>query len=249
MARKYDRHKAFVLHSTAWRETSLVIDLFTETGGRIAVIAKGAKRANSSLRAATLLFQPLQVSFTGNNELRTLVAADWQGGQSMPEGLGLFCSYYMNELILKLIVREDPHPQLFAAYEKALYALSSQLTTEQFELTLRRFEWALLKEAGYAADLSHDQRDAPVVDGQRYRVTAGAQPFYLGSVSGRQTLAANEFDGSALRSVIEALESDAVQVTAEALQSCKLLLRSMLSVPLEGRVLSTRQILLELQKL
>jgi DNA repair protein RecO (recombination protein O) len=249
MARKVERQRAFVLHSTAWRETSLVIDLFTLNSGRIAVVGKGAKRANSNLRAATLLFQPLNVSFSGQNELRTLVAADWQGGQPMPEGIGLFCAYYMNELILKLVVRDDPHPELFLAYEAALSKLVHVTGAEQVELTLRRFEWSLLKQAGYAVDLAHDQRDAPILPGQRYRVLPGAQPFYTGAVSGRASLAVNEYDGAALLSVLDALESEAPVVSTDALQLSKVLLRSMLSVPLEGRKLSTRQILLDLQKL
>ncbi len=248
MGRKYDRQTAFVLHSTAWSETSLVIDLLTQYAGRVSVIAKGAKRANSSLRAATLLFQPMLVSFSGQNELKTLVAAEWQGGHLMPEGMGLFCGYYMNELILKIIGRDDPQPQLFQAYSTALHSLNGN-APEQLELTLRRFEWALLKEAGYAADLTQDQRDAPIVAGQRYRVNPGSQPFCLGSVAGKTTLPANEFDGLSLQLAQQALESNDRQASAEALQSCKLLLRSMLSVPLEGRRLSTRQILVDLQKL
>jgi DNA repair protein RecO (recombination protein O) len=249
LERKMERQRAFVLHSTPWRETSLVIDLITEHHGRIAVIAKGAKRATSSLRAATLLFQPLQVNVSGQNELKTLTAAQWQGGQSMPEGLGLFCAYYMNELLLKIVARDDPHPGLFAAYAAGLEQLAQSLTAMQYELTLRRFEWSLLKAAGYAANLARDHRDAPTVAGQRYRITPGSEPFYVGSIAGKTQFAVNEFDGAVLQSALEVLESNAGQVSAQALQSCKVLLRGMLSVPLDGRTLSTRQILMDLQKL
>ena len=75
---------AYLLHSTPYRETSLIVDLFTREHGRIAAVAKGAKRPHSSLRAALLQFQPLKVSYTGRNELRTLTAAEWAGGSIAP---------------------------------------------------------------------------------------------------------------------------------------------------------------------
>src|SRR5690606_4123828 len=103
---------AFLLHSTPYRETSLVVDLFTRDHGRVAAVAKGAKRPRSALRAVLLQFQPLVATWSGNRELRTLTGAEWTGGLPSPQGDALLCAFYLNELMMRLLPREDPHPAL-----------------------------------------------------------------------------------------------------------------------------------------
>lgn len=144
---------AFVLHATPWRETSLIVDLLTRSYGRIGVVARGAKRPRSALRAVLLAFQPLTVSWSGRAELRTLVAADWVGGLPAPQGSALLSSFYLNELIVRLLPREDPHPELFDAYLEAVGALGHGLAIEP---SLRRFERSLLEKIGYGTDLQRD---------------------------------------------------------------------------------------------
>ena len=90
-----DRHEqtAFLLHAIPYRETSLVVELFTREQGRIGAIAKGARRRQSALRPVLMPFQPLRVVWSGRNELRTLIAAEWAGGMVAPDGDALICSF------------------------------------------------------------------------------------------------------------------------------------------------------------
>ena len=99
---------AFVLHSYPYKETSLIVDLFTRDHGRVAVVAKGAKRPLSKLRGVLQTFQPLSVSWSGKSELRTLIDAEWVGGMLPIERNALLCGFYLNELLVKLIARDDP---------------------------------------------------------------------------------------------------------------------------------------------
>ncbi len=92
---------AFLLHSIPYRETSLMVDLFTREHGRIAAVAKGARRRHSALRSVLMPFQPIRVVLTGRNELRNLIGAEWSGGLVAPDGDALICSFYMNELLIK----------------------------------------------------------------------------------------------------------------------------------------------------
>ncbi|MEI6468982.1 MAG: DNA repair protein RecO, partial [Betaproteobacteria bacterium] len=107
---------AFVLHSIPYKETSLILDVFTRQFGRVALIAKGAKRPHSALRPVLLQFQPLQIHFTGRGELMTLTKSEWMGGVVPLIGDALLCGFYMNELIVKFLAREDAHETLFDDY-------------------------------------------------------------------------------------------------------------------------------------
>ena len=143
----------FVLHSYVYKESSLVVDVFTRDYGRVALVAKGAKRPTSRLRGVLQTFQPLSIGWTGKSELRTLTTAEWIGGMIPLENSALLYGFYLNELLLKLTAREDPHHLLFDHYVKALNRLA---TSESAQTVLRIFELALLKETGVAADLSID---------------------------------------------------------------------------------------------
>lgn len=225
----------FVLHTLPWRETSLIVELLTRNHGRIGCVAKGAKRNGSKLRGVLHAFQPLHVGFSGRHELRTLTSAEWLGGMAAPQGDGLLCAFYLNELIVRLLPRDDPHPLLFDGYAQALVALG---LGESIEGTLRRFEWMLLREIGYALDLAVDADERPIDTGRRYALLPGrgfvaADPAEEGG-----------FSGATLRD-IAAERYDSARTLAEA----KRLTRSLLARHLDGHVLKTRQILLDLHKL
>lgn len=236
---KVDHQAAFLLHSVPYRETSLVVDLFTRDYGRVAAVAKGARRPHSSLRGVLLQFQPLAEGWTGRNELRTLTAAHWVGGMASPQGDALLCAFYLNELLMKLLPREDPHPGLYEGYVQALLDLGEGAPLDD---TLRRFEWVLLRETGYAPDLSCDMADEPI-DSERFyrwRPSAGfvaADPAALGGTAGLvsgetlQSLAAGNFE------------------SARARTQAKYLTRAILAHHLDGATLNTRQILIDLHKL
>ena len=139
---------AFVLHRYDWSESSLILEMFTRRHGRVAMAAKGAKRPHSSLRPVLLPMQPLHVSFSGETEVRTLKTAEWIGGQAMPSGQALLTGYYVNELVLRMLAREDPHETLFDGYAE-LIALIGAEGVAATQAALRAFELLLLKETGH----------------------------------------------------------------------------------------------------
>jgi DNA repair protein RecO (recombination protein O) len=173
---------AFVLHSYPYKETSLIIDLLTRDFGRVAVVAKGAKRPMSKLRAVLQTFQPLQTAWSGKSELRTLIDAEWVGGMLPLERTALLCGFYLNELLVKLLARDDPHPALFDQYVATLNELAHG---EPAQIALRKFERALLKETGVAADLSRSTTTRAfvepaadyVVDPEKGARGAGGRPL------------------------------------------------------------------------
>ena len=149
---------AFVLHATPWRETSLLVKVFSRDHGILLMAAKGAKRPYSGLRAVLSVFQPVQLSWAGRNEVRTLMHAESVGALNIA-GQTLMSCWYMNELLLKTLAREDPHPQLFDAYDQALRQLALGTSTNN---VLRKFEWLFLQETGYGADEPMPDFDDPI---------------------------------------------------------------------------------------
>ncbi len=124
---RQDAQPAFVLHTYPFRETSLVAEVFTRNAGRVGLVARGARRPRSALRGLLMAFQPLLLSWAGKSELRTLHKAEWQGGIPQLQGVGLMCGFYLNELLLKFLARDDPHDALFTFYHEAIVALAQRL--------------------------------------------------------------------------------------------------------------------------
>src|SRR4051812_22703035 len=154
---RQDSREAFVLHNYPYRETSLIVEAFTRAFGRVSLLARGARRPRSPMRGVLLSFQPLLVSWFGKGELRTMARAEWVGGQPLLQGEALLCGFYLNELILRLLPREDPHEALFLQYRSALQQLASVSTgSGDSGPVLRAFEKSLLKELGYAMVLDRD---------------------------------------------------------------------------------------------
>ena len=145
--------QAYVLHSYPYRETSLLVETFTRPFGRVTMIARGARRPRSALRGVLLSFQPLTLGWFGKGEVRTLSRAEWHGGHPLLQGEALLCGFYLNELLLRLLPREDAHEVLFDRYRQALVALAG---ADASAVVLRGFEKALLSELGYAMTLDRD---------------------------------------------------------------------------------------------
>ncbi len=156
---------AYMLHSVPWRETSLLIQVFSRDHGIVALVAKGAKRPYSSLRTILAGFQPLLLSWSGAGEVKTLTRADNAGLRPL-SGRALMSAWYMNELLLHLLPREDPHPTLFEAYDDALIQLAAGAGAAS---ALRRFEWVLLHETGYGLDMEPPDFDDPALEPQLRR--------------------------------------------------------------------------------
>lgn len=235
MATNRVRATAFVLHSTPYRETSLIVELFSREHGRIGAVAKGAKRPGSALRAVLLQFQPIGVVWSGANELRTLNSAEWLGPAAPLRGDALLCAFYTNELLLRMLAKEDAHAALFDAYSATLEALGSAAPLDE---TLRHFEWLLLRETGHAPALDSDSQGVPIQAGGRYQWNPG------GGFIAAEPQAEHAVAGSTL------LELSAGRlVSSESRSEAKYLARAILSHQLEGQPLRTRQILIDLHKL
>lgn len=169
---------AFVLHSYDWSESSLIVDLFTRGQGRVVVVAKGAKRPTSNFRPLLLPFHPLTVWLSRaatdeQGEVKSLRSVEWGGGAPLPPA-ALMSGFYLNELLLKGLARQDPHPSLFDAYAETLAVLASAPPVaggEAEAVALRAFEFVLLRELGWLPELDV--------------ITASAEPL---AADGRYTL-------------------------------------------------------------
>lgn len=157
---------AYVLHSVPYKETSLIVELFCKEHGRLPVVAKGAKRPHSGLRAVLVSFQPLSVRFTGKSEVKTLMQAEWLGGLMSPDGKALFAAYYLNELLMRGLSREDTHPDLFELYQNTLLGLAGG---DDMNVCIRQFEVGLLQSLGYGLDWRQD-RTGVAIDPERHYV-------------------------------------------------------------------------------
>lgn len=141
---------AFVLHRHDWSESSLIIEAFTRHHGRVALVAKGAKRPSSNFRPVLLPLQPLRLGYAAASaeaEIHTLKSAEWAGGHVMPTGAALLSGYHLNELLLRLLARDDPHPGLHDHYAAVVQALATA-QGQPLEPLLRAFELLLLREIG-----------------------------------------------------------------------------------------------------
>lgn len=161
--------RAYVLHSYPYRETSLILQAWTEKHGRMGLVAKGARRPKSAHRSLLVPFQPLALDWFGRGELRTLKAAEPLAPATPLAGQGLLSAFYLNELLLKLTHRDDPHERLFEAYDAAIAALRgiSRSGEGKIEVVLRRFELRMLQELGYAVELAHEVRTGEPIDPAR----------------------------------------------------------------------------------
>lgn len=233
---RFDNQPIYVLHTYAFKETSLVAELFTKNDGRVATVAKGARRPRSAMRGQLQAFQKMSGTWSGKNELKTLHGLEWSDRLVSLQGEALMCGFYMNELLLRLLPREDAHPQLFTYYEKTLKALSAG---GALAIHLRKFELKMLQEVGYAVPLTHDEHEQILQPNQQYRYEAehGACEMTAtrqGVVVNGQTLldmAAGNYDST------------------ETKQQSKQVMRYLLQYYLGDKPLHTRQLLIDLQGL
>ncbi len=225
----------FVLHSYPYKETSLIIDMFSREHGRMQLLAKGAKRPHSQLRAVLQSFQPLAIGWSGKSELRTLTSAEWVGGLLPLEKSALLCGFYINELLVKLLAREDPHPALFDHYVSTLNQLAHQ---EPPAIVLRKFECALLKETGVGTRLGHCHSTQQPVRPEQW--------YVVDPMQGPRLAEPDDEWPKVLGQTLLDMEAETYQDAATLAQS-KTLMRFLLNWHLGGMQLNTRQILLDLR--
>ena len=153
---KVDLQSGYVLHARAWRDSSLLVEYFCRELGRVSFVARGVKsrKARGGTGAALLQpFTPLQCSWSGRSQLKTLTGCESLGPALDLKGRRLYSGLYMNELLTRLLHHEDPHQNLFDHYGLALSLLADE---QGEEVPLRRFELVLLGELGYGFDLTSD---------------------------------------------------------------------------------------------
>jgi len=235
MKKRADHEPGYVLHTYPYKETSLIVEAFTRRHGRVALLARGARRPRSAMRGVLLAFHPLRLGWSGSAELATLIGAEWGGALQALAGRGLMCGFYLNELILRLLPREDPHEALFDAYAQALARLAAQ---DPFPAVLRSFEKRLLAELGYAPVFDRDaSTGAPIEPAGSYVYEPDRGPVRASHgdlvISGRTLLdlAADDYSRSETR------------------DEARSLMRALIGQRLHGQVLHTRSVLMELNEL
>jgi DNA repair protein RecO (recombination protein O) len=238
---------AYVLHRYDWSESSLIVDLFTRELGRVVVAAKGAKRPTSQLRAVLRPFQRLHASLgrtAPGAEVHNLRGAEWAGGVPLAGGDALFSGFYLNELLMKLLAREDPHPTLWDAYADTL----GQLGADSEAAALRAFELRLLREIGLLPDLTRvTATQAPLQPAATYGLRADAG---VASAAAGETNAVAGADLLALQAALDADDLGAVRrACGTPAAALRRLLRELLAYHLGAAPLRTRQVLLDLQPL
>ncbi len=258
VARRVTEEPAFVLHRYDWSESSLILEVFTRHHGRMALVAKGAKRPSSSFRPVLLPLQPLHLGFGGDAEIRTLKGAEWVGGHVMPTGDALLSGYYVNELLLRLLARDDPHPGLFDAYVSVVQVLASHgspaavapaLQGEVLHVALRAFELLLLREIGLLPVLDAQTLTLePLVPQDRYCLVpeGGLREAHDDdqvSLSGAEWESLQQAldDGAAFTAVLRACGPVMLQLRPQ--------LRLLLNYHCGVTTLRTRQMMMDLQNL
>jgi DNA repair protein RecO (recombination protein O) len=259
--------KGYVLHSYPYRETSLILQVWTEKHGRLGLVAKGARRPKSASRAVLIPFQPLALSWFGRGELRTLKTAEPELPAPQLAGASLLSAFYLNELLLKLTTRDDPNEGLFAAYHDAMTDLRAIKAGDRplvlpsgtsglspvlaepaphlaIEPVLRRFELRLLQELGYALELAREA-------GTQVPIEAGRDYWYVlerGPVAAPEGQAAPSNAVRLRGQTLIDLERGRLDDAATVAQA-KQLMRLLINHSLNGQELATRAMVRDLQKL
>lgn len=220
---RIEHEPAYVLHSRPFGDTSLLVEVFTAGHGRLGVLAKGARSAKSKKRALLQVLQPLLLSWTERGELGTLTAIEAASSAISLGGESLFCAWYANELLMKLLPRGGQHPQLFVAYSNLLPRLQADP-----EPALRQFECTLLDELGFGLGLDS------------YELQASGHYCFANGLGLRPALP--DEPGAIRGATLLALRDDRLLAASER-QEARRLLRGVLHELLGGRALESAQLL------
>lgn len=161
---KVQLEPGYILHRRPYRDSSLLVEAFSRDYGRVGLVAKGAKRGRSPTAGLLEPFQPLLISWSGKGELSTLIGVELSGILPDLKGDDLLGAFYINELMMRLLQRHIPHPELYDCYARTLESLS---TSGTLEWNLRLFERDLLQEIGYGLLLTHTADTGEVIQPQQ----------------------------------------------------------------------------------
>ena len=236
MARRVQHQNSYILHTRPYSESSLLIDAFSRDYGRVSLLAKGVRRVKSKVRGMIRPFQPLLISWSGKGELQTLTGAESDCAIRVMSQSAWLCGCYMNELLIKLLHKYDPHETLFDHYSETLELLEEGQSPQ---IILRFFEKKLLKEIGYGLVLTHDvKNNSPVLKDKTYRYYPDTGPIISDNV---------HLDSiwQVAGSTLIALENEEFLNAQQMIQS-KHLMRALLNQSLQGRKLKSRSVVQEL---
>lgn len=226
--------QAFVLHQRPYRETSLLLDVFTADYGRLSLVARGIRQNKRRHNNPLQLFQPLWLNWFGRGDLLTLSKIETTQAPYWLQGHATLCGLYINELLVRLLTQQQPEPLVFDAYQKVLNGLQK---ADQVEQVLRLFEKRLLEALGYGLDLSMDSNGEPVTEFQHYSYQPdhGLQPCLKNDTK-------RIISGASLMQLQQEKFSD-----AESLNETKYLMRLVINYYLDGKPLKSRQLFAEMQ--
>lgn len=250
VAKRVSDEPAFVLHSYDWSESSLILEVFCRRQGRVALVAKGAKKPTSNFRPVLLPLQPLLLTYTlsgdGTADIHTLKGAEWVGGHVMPTGDALLSGMYLNELLLRLLARADAHTALFDAYAGVVRVLASE-HGDALEPVLRSFELLLLREIGLLPSLDAETMTfEPLQAAVRYILVAEGG-LRRASAGDRVALPAGQW--MALQAALDTGYTATLRACAPVAAELKPQLRALLQYHCGSPTLRTRQLMMDLQSL
>ncbi len=235
-SRRVQNEPAWLLHHRPFRDSSQILDILSRDHGRLALVAKGSRGAKSRLRGILRPFLPLQMSWVMRSDLGTLTGAEMEGAPLSLTGDALLSGYYVNELILKLLHRHDPQPEIFSVYGATIERLAAN---HEVAPHLRQFEIELLRLLGYALNLDHDtELREPLRPQQQYEYRADRGPV---AVSGRE--GPMIFTGTELDAIRNQQFSEAT-----VLKKAGSLLRNVIAYHLDGKELQSRKVLREMRR-
>ena len=233
---RFDLHPAYVIHTRSYRDTSLIVEVFTPAQGRMSLLVRGAKTGKSKKSLVLQPFRKLQVSWAGRGELPVLSTVEEVGGSLRLQGEALACGYYVNELVYHLLPRFEPAAELFVLYWPVIEAI---MHSETRDAALREFEFSLLEQTGYAPLLSNEWQTGNAIDGaQRYRYIIPEGPEPVGSGKGLTV------SGTTLLELYQQQYDD-----LSHMKEARDLARALLHYQLNGKELLSRSLFTSLQKL
>lgn len=227
--------QAFVLHQRPYRETSLLLDVFTEHAGRISLVARGVRQQKRRQNNPFQLFQPLWLSWFGRGDLLTLGQVESTNPAFLLRGPASLCGLYINELLMRLLNIQHPEPAVFVLYQQTLERLAA---ADQVEVSLRIFEWQLLDALGYGLDLQTDALGSAIEPAVYYRFLPEQ-----GFMPHNGALKSGLIQGRSLQQLQQTQQFD-----TQALAEIKQLMRTVLNYYLDGKPLKSRALFAEMQR-
>lgn len=239
MNHKVDLQPAYVLHTRDYRDTSLLVDFLSLDYGIVRAVARGVRGKRSGRRALLQSLQPILISFAGKGELKSLSHFESAAPAFILDGDRLFSAMYVNELICRLLQTYEAHPQIYRLYQTTMLSLMHR---HAIEGVLRRFEFRLLMELGYAPDMAHDAIHGEYLDSER-DYEFDCQRGFIPVATGQNDAQAAVYHGSAVISLGQALMQEMDHdFCSSLLQTAKRFTRQALRPHLGNKPLNSRQL-------